>query len=161
MNAELESEIIIRSARQGDDEAILRCLAAAFEPYRSAYTAEAFSDTVLDPERLAVRLRQMHVLVAIAPEGVVGTIAGSLHGAEGHLRGMAVLPHWHKTGVAVKLLCAIEAWLRTNGCTRVTLDTTLPLHAAIKFYEKNGYRRSGTVSDFFGMLLVEYLKPLS
>jgi len=30
----------------------------------------------------------------------------------------------------------------------------------MRFYEKHGYRRSGKVSDFFGMPLVEYAKPL-
>jgi GNAT superfamily N-acetyltransferase len=161
MNAELKDEVIIRPANPGDEEGILRCLAAAFEPYHGAYTPEAFTDTVLTPERFAARMRQMHVLVAVASEGVVGTIAGSFHGAKGHLRGMAVLPHRHGTGLAVKLLSAIEAWLRTNGCTQATLDTTLPLLAAMKFYEKNGYRRSGKSADFFGMPLIEYLKSLS
>ncbi|HTC94503.1 MAG TPA: hypothetical protein VK699_13775 [Terriglobales bacterium] len=131
MNAELKDEIVIRPASPGDEEGILRCLAAAFEPYQGAYTPDAFADTILTPERLAARLQQMHVLVAAAPEGIVGTIAGSFHGAEGHLRGMAVLPYWRGTGLAVK------------------------------FYEKNGYRRSGKIADFFGMPLIEYLKSLS
>jgi len=30
----------------------------------------------------------------------------------------------------------------------------------MRFYEKHGYRRSGKVSDFFGMPLVEYVKPV-
>ena len=34
------------------------------------------------------------------------------------------------------------------------------LPRAIAFYEKNGYRRSGHVSDFFGMPLIEYFKKL-
>ena len=59
------------------------------------------------------------------------------------------------------LLRKIEDWLKDKGCARVTLDTTLPLAAAIKFYEKNGYRRSGQVTDFFGMPLVEYVKELA
>ena len=58
------------------------------------------------------------------------------------------------------LLAAIEDWLRIRGCKQVTLDTTEPLKSAIAFYEKNGYRRSGHVSDFFGMGLIEYSKKL-
>jgi len=64
-------------------------------------------------------------------------------------------------GVAANLLGSIENWLRSHGCREVTLDTTMPLKAAIKFYEKNGYHRSGTISDFFGMPLIEYVKRLS
>ena len=159
MNAE-SNDVIIRPAQPGDEEGILRCLAAAFEPYRAAYTPEAFTDTTLTSASLAMRLREMHVLVAVTPEEIVGTIAGSGRGFEGHLRGMAVLPAWRGSGLAAKLLRAIEAWLETNACSRVTLDTTLPLGPAMKFYEKNGYRRSGRVTDFFGMPLVEYVKEL-
>ena len=159
MNAAL-SNAIIRPAQPGDEDGVLHCLAAAFEPYRKAYTPEAITDTTLTSASLALRLREMHVLVAIAQGEIVGTIAGSVHAGEGHLRGMAVLPAWRGSGLAARLLDAIEAWLKTNGCGRVTLDTTLPLTAAMKFYEKNGYRRSGRVTDFFGMPLVEYVKEL-
>jgi ribosomal protein S18 acetylase RimI-like enzyme len=154
------SNVIIRPAQPGDENRILGCLAAAFEPYRGAYTADAFTDTTLTAASLAVRLREMHVLVAVTQERVVGTIAGSSQGREGHLRGMAVLPACRGTGLASRLLHAAEERLKTNGCSRITLDTTLPLKAATKFYEKNGYRRSGRVADFFGMPLVEYVKEL-
>ena len=72
-------------------------------------------------------------------------MSATCHEREGHLRGMAVLPAWRGAGVAAALLAAAEEWLRSTGCKRVTLDTTLPLRATMKFYEKNGYRRSGTV----------------
>jgi GNAT superfamily N-acetyltransferase len=58
------------------------------------------------------------------------------------------------------LLAAIEAHLRVQGCKRITLDTTLPLEPAMKFYEKNGYHRSGNIQDFFGMPLIEYAKQI-
>jgi GNAT superfamily N-acetyltransferase len=73
---------------------------------------------------------------------------------------MAVLPEWCGKGVAAKLLATIESWLRSRGCRQITLDTTLPLEPAMKFYEKHGYRRSGNVTDFFGMPLIEYIKHL-
>jgi len=88
------------------------------------------------------------------------TNAPDANPGEGHLRGMAVLPDWHGSGVAAKLLSAIEAWLRSKGCKRITLDTTLPLKTAMRFYEKHGYHRSGKIADFFGMELVEYEKQL-
>ena len=52
----------------------------------------------------------------------------------------------------------MEKHLRNQCCTRITLDTTEPLQRAIHFYEKNNYRRTGKVTDFFGMLLIEYAK---
>jgi len=38
-------------------------------------------------------------------------------------------------------------------------DTTEPLRPAVRFYERNGYRASGRVTDF-GMPLFEYVKRL-
>ena len=157
---ESAAEIEVRLAGREDAGGILKCLAAAFEPYRAEYSPAAFADTVLDEETVHVRFLQMHVLVATASGNVVGTVSGVCHGGEGHLRGMAVLPEWRRLGVAAKLLAAIESYLSARGCKRITLDTTLPLQAAMKFYEKNGYRRSAKIADFFGMPLLEYVKQL-
>ena len=154
-------EILIRPAQAEDATGILRCLAAAFEPYRREYTPEAYSDTVLDAASLARRMRQMHLVVALSGKEISGTVAGWFADGDGHLRGMAVLPEWSGTGLAAALLRTIEGWLRGSGCRLVRLDTTLPLEAAMKFYEKNGYHRSGRIADFFGMPLVEYVKEFS
>jgi GNAT superfamily N-acetyltransferase len=155
------ARVEIRQAQETDANAILHCLGAAFAPYREQYTATAFADTVLDDSAIRERMRSMHILVAVSAAQIVGTVAASLkHEQEGHLRGMAVLPQFRRTGVAAQLLSAIEDWLRIKGCMRVSLDTTLPLQAAINFYEKHGYVRSGRVTDFFGMPLIEYVKSL-
>jgi ribosomal-protein-alanine N-acetyltransferase len=154
-------QISIRHATLEDGLGMLSCLHEAFEPYRAAYTAEGFSDTTLTEETIRRRLREMHVLVAVTERGeVVGTVGGVGNGDEGHVRGMAVRLRWAGSGVAKNLLDAVEAELRARGCTRVTLDTTEPLQRAMRFYEKNGYRRTGQVGDFFGMKLVEYAKQL-
>ena len=150
----------IRRAVSQDSDAVLKCLHEAFEPYRSFYSAAGFRDT-LDPETITHRLRDMLVLVAVAPSGeVIGTVGGAAGGVEGHLRGMAVRPQFAGTGVAQGLLNAIESELRSAGCRRIALDTTEPLQRAMRFYERNGYRRTGHVGDFFGMPLLEYAKEL-
>jgi len=92
---------------------------------------------------------------------VVGTIACQVVGKnESHIRGMAVLPGWRGTGVALQLLRTTESYLQQSECTRVSLDTTAPLRRAIRFYETNGFRPSEKVRDFFGMPLFEYIKTL-
>ncbi len=154
------ASFLIRPAVPADQAGILHCLAVAFDPYREDYTAQAFADTVLSPVGYAERLRAMQVLVADSESAIAGTIAGARNGNEGHLRGMAVLPEWKGTGLAALLLSNMEAWLKEQGCTRITLDTTLPLKAAIRFYEKAGYSHAGKVTDFFGMPLLEYVKLL-
>jgi ribosomal protein S18 acetylase RimI-like enzyme len=154
-------DYFIRAATAEDAPEILKCLARAFEPYRSSYTPGAWNDTVLSPETIQQRLESMRILVAVSQDGAVGTIAcGSVSADEGHLRGMAVLPSWQGQGVAEALLQAAEAELMMYGCKRITLDTTEPLQRAMRFYEKHGYRRSGMVTDFFGMRLHEFIKDL-
>jgi len=152
--------ISIRSASNEDVPGILACLRSAFEPYRNLYTPGAFLDTVLTSETLNQRLVDMQVCVALNPAGqLVGTIAGNLSSpTEGHLRGMAVLQAWQGRGLAAQLLEHAEAVLRRQGCARITLDTTEPLRRAMRFYEKHGFRRSGKVTNFFGMPLIEYEK---
>lgn len=150
----------VRKAHALDAPAILHCLSAAFEVYRSQYTPQAYSDTVLDSETLRGRMTEMSVLVAISDGEVVGTISYSVHGHQGHVRGMAVLPHWHGAGVASELLKRVEAELLMSGCSRVTLDSTQPLQRAIRFYERNGFAASGRLTDFFGMQLHEFAKLL-
>ena len=151
----------IRQAVLQDSDQILACLQAAFAPYKQLYTAAAFADTVLDSLAIKSRLQQMHVLAATLQDQIIGTVSGAARAdGEGHLRGMAVLPEYQSSGVAKDLLAATEHWLKENGCNRVTLDTTLPLDRAMKFYEKHGYERSGRITDFFGMTLIEYAKKI-
>lgn len=157
------TEFVIRKANPSDGPGILDCLRSAFEPFRDEYTAEAFEDTVLTPESLAQRFSAMQLYAAEAADGrIVGTVACSVSNAEeGHLRGMAVAPAWQGSGIAGALLAAAEAALAEQGCARVTLDTTQALSRAKRFYERNGYRFSGAVSDFFGMPLYEFFKYLT
>jgi len=152
---------VVRRASSGDVEDVADCLRAAFAPYRMQYTEEAYADTVPDREGVAARLVSMAVFVAEDSDGtVVGTIGAAASGAEGHIRGMAVMPHAQGSGVASRLLEAVEAALRELGCSTVSLDTTMPLARAIRFYERSGYRASGRVADFFGMPLYEFRKEL-
>src|SRR4029453_9474210 len=154
-------QISIRQATSQDVSGLLACLHDAFEPYRDAYTREASTDTTLTGEPARRRLREMHVLVAVsARDGVAGTVGGLANGDEGHIRGMAGRPQWAGSGGAKKVLAGVEGELRACGCPRRTLDPTEPLQRAMRFYEKNGYRRTGRVGDFFGMRLIEYAKPL-
>jgi GNAT superfamily N-acetyltransferase len=158
---EIARHFQIRSASPKDANDILICLRTAFDRYRKQYTPEAFADTVLHSETIQRRMREMCILVAVSEGKIIGTIGYGVSGAEGHLRGMAALPDWQGTGVASALLRVAEDELLKTGCTSVTLDTTEPLKRATRFYEKHGFSKSGRISDFFGMALYEYSKPLS
>jgi GNAT superfamily N-acetyltransferase len=159
----MERRFVIRPATVDDAAGILRCLGAAFEPYRTSYTPAAFEDTVLGPEKLRQRMATMSILVAVDDAGeVVGTIGHRLmDDARGHVRGMAVLPDWKGSGLAAALMASVESELRRRGCTRMTLNSVAPLQRAIAFYERRGFRTTGRVTDLFGMPLVEYAMALS
>ena len=156
------SEFTIRPALISDAEEIQACLRTAFAHFLDSYTREAFLDTVPTVENVRGRFHSMSLFVAEDGERkVIGTVAWYLKSAEeGYLRGMAVLPAWQGKGVAQQLLQAAEAHIRSHGCSRVGLDTTDPLERAIHFYEKQGYRRTGNIEDFFGMPLHEFVKDL-
>jgi ribosomal protein S18 acetylase RimI-like enzyme len=157
----MSTAIAIRKAQPQDAAAIAECLASAFAPFRSQYTAGAFADTVLNAEGVLDRMTRMTVCAAITPEGeIVGTVATEVMDRVGHLRGMAVRPEWQGHAIAGQLLRGAENDMRSAGCHRITLDTTAPLERAIRFYEGNGYAPSGKVSDFFGMPLHEFVKQL-
>ena len=153
---------MIRRALPEQLPGIVACLAAAFERHRSAYTPEAFNDTVPDLEAMAGRLEQMAIFCASGQtKAVIGTIACVVTSpGEGHVRGMAVLPEFQGLGIADGLLNAAEKELRAQACSRVTLDTTRPLSRAMRFYTRNGYTRTDRVQNFFGMALFEYEKQL-
>ena len=159
----MDGTITIRKAVEIDTPPILDCLRTAFEPYRKSYTPAAFVDTVLTPETIQQRLSTKCVFVALNETGdIIGTIACSVIGEiEGHVRGMAVVPEWQGRGVAERLLRAAEDKLAARNCSRIALDTTEPLQRAMRFYERQGYRRSGKITDFFGMPLHEYVKHLA
>lgn len=154
--------VAIRVATPADCTGTLKCLASAFAPYQDRYTPEAFLDTILTPETICTRMLEMVVFVAEnSRQQVIGTIACKVvQAGEGHLRGMAVLPEWQGASVAKQLLEHAEQELRALGCFFVTLDTTEPLDRAMHFYERNGYRRTGRITQFFGMSLIEYRKSL-
>jgi GNAT superfamily N-acetyltransferase len=156
----LHKPCVVRKASPHDASAICACLEAAFAAYRSQYTDEGFSHTVLGQDAIKDRMSAMQLFVAVSMGDIVGTIGCAAEGEDGHLRGMAVLPDWQGAGIAPALLQTAEAALRLLGCKRVVLGTTEPLERAIMFYRQHGYGPAGRVGDFFGMRLHEYEKPI-
>ena len=151
----------IRKAQPQDAAAIAACLSSAFAPFRAQYTPDAFADTVLNTEGVLRRMAYMSLYVAVTSGGeIIGTVACAVVDQVGQLRGMAVRPEWQGHAIANQFLRLAENDMRNAGCHRITLDTTLPLQRAIRFYERNGYVPSGKISDFFGMPLHEYEKQL-
>jgi hypothetical protein len=100
----MRSGVSIREADPRDANAIGDCLRAAFEPYRVAYTREAYDNTMFTTETMRERFASMSVLVAVTEIGeIVGTVSSQLTSRpEGHCaawpcdqttRALGVSPH--------------------------------------------------------------------
>jgi GNAT superfamily N-acetyltransferase len=81
--------------------------------------------------------------VARADHSVVGTIA-AINAGDGQvaLRKMFVdRDHRGAAGLAAALMSTLLDWARTSHVTTIWLGTTSVMHAAHRFYEKQGFER--------------------
>jgi len=153
----------IRPATIKDAKAVHEVLLAAFEEYRFFYSPEGFTDTVLSEEKAKDRIKETKVYVAVDQHGkIIGTIGWQkLNESEGHIRGMGVIPSMQGKGSpATSLLRQVERDAQLENCTILTLDTTEILKRAQNFYEKNGFKRTGKIGEFFGSIIYEFAKIL-
>jgi putative acetyltransferase len=84
--------------------------------------------------------------VALDKEGMLVGTAGVAPVAETtlELRKMYLAPHTRGHGVGQALLEACLAFCRAHGAKAVVLDTVDDMHAAVAFYERNGFKRDDT-----------------
>jgi aminoglycoside 6'-N-acetyltransferase len=144
----------LRSATPADAEAL-----AALEH------ASAIHHASIDPDRWRVpsldevaahRRRSLarhprdEGIVAVADGRVIGMIElwlkrpgdpdSALIGRVRADLGISVAPEWRGRGVGTALLRAAEAWARARGVERMTLDVDAANDAALRLYERVGYR---------------------
>lgn len=66
------------------------------------------------------------------------------------LKRMFVRREHRGTGVAAQMLKVLEAWAGEHGMRQVILETGDRLTAALRFYERSGYRRIANFEPFVG-----------
>jgi len=155
-------EIEIRRAGQTEAQVISTTLFEAFVEYEGLYTPEGFAATALTTERVLTRMKEGPVWLASREAKVVGTVAAAIKRRSAYMRGMAVLPEARGVRVGVRLLDQVEEWAAGEGCSRIFLSTTPFLSAAIRLYERLGFRRTeGGEHDLFGTPLFTMEKYLS
>lgn len=116
---------------------------------------DAFQKPLYPPEShygldLAALL-QPHVLFAVARDErgeAVGCGAMVLGPAFAELKRMFVRPSHRGSGVARALLAFLEAGATARGCTRFALETGIHQPAALAFYARAGYVRTGRFGDY-------------
>ena len=93
------------------------------------------------------RSKAAAVLVAEAPEGIVGRLSLSRdpHPASRHVAdlGLMVAADWRRRGVGRALMLGAEEWARSAGVRKLELHVLPYNEAAIALYESLGYEREG------------------
>ena len=136
-----DSQVHIRLAASDDAPVVANILHASFVEYQSFYTPPGFAATTPDAQQVLARMREGPVWIALRHIEVVGTVAAVVEDNSLYIRGMAVRPQARRLKVGALLLDQAERFAREQGCGRVFLSTTPFLDAAIRLYEKSGFRR--------------------
>jgi GNAT superfamily N-acetyltransferase len=142
------SNIIIREAKPGDLDALLQCEQGIVTYERP------FDDTLREGEihyyDLAAMITADDVYVVVAESGdkVVGS--GYLRIEQGkayqkfeqyaYVGCMFVLPEFRGRGVNAMVLAELEVWCRSKNITEMRLEVYTYNQAAIKSYEKAGFK---------------------
>ena len=156
-------DYIIRKAETKDAKGIHEVILAAFEEFRDFYSLEGFADTVMSEEVALKRTKEMNLYVAIDLIGeIIGTIGWTkVSKEEGHIRGMAVYPKYQgNNSPAASLLQTVEDETNSQDCIFLSLDTTEILKRAQNFYRKHGFKETGKTGDFFGTIIIEFVKEI-
>jgi GNAT superfamily N-acetyltransferase len=157
----MQPQFEIRLATPADAAAISHVLYESFVEFKPLYTSGGFSATALFAEQVLERMNEGPIWIASRDGIAVGTIAAVAKGESAYIRGMAVLPSARGSGVAPALLREAEKWAASKGFRHVFLSTTPFLTAAIRFYEKSGFRRTDDrLHDLFGTPLFIMEKTL-
>jgi ribosomal-protein-alanine N-acetyltransferase len=75
-----------------------------------------------------------------AASGALGFLVAQCAGADWELENLAVSPEFRRRGAAFALLSALLAEARRRGAERILLEVRASNHAAIRLYERAGFR---------------------
>jgi putative acetyltransferase len=134
--------IAVESPLQDD----VRALIAALNEHLLALTPPEFCSH-MTVEQMA----DTDTTVFIARDDGSAVACGALrrHGATvGEVKRMYTLPSHRGQGIGGRILTMIEALARTEGLTRLVLETGHRHDAAWRVYERSGFARCGPVLDY-------------
>ena len=150
--ASQHEQVSVRLAVNEDSPVISSVLLGSFGQHREHYTPEAYMIVTPPPEEIGRRFSEGPQWVAELDGTVVGTV-GVTHEAEGlYIRSLGVMPEAQGKGVASSLLDAIDEYALSTDTERIFLYTTYFVPAAVKLYEKHGFKwvRDTTAEEWYG-----------
>jgi ribosomal-protein-alanine acetyltransferase len=80
---------------------------------------------------------------------VIGFVGGAIRSRHGHISGIAVDKKYRMKGIGKSLLRTVEHDFLANGHGKVTLEVRKSNRDAIRFYKKQGYKRSYIVKGYY------------
>ena len=131
--------LVLRPAIVGDAASVAATIAAAFEQYRGKLKPEsgAFRETA---KGIAGELRKgAGAIVAERNGRVVGCVMTKMLEGDLYFGRLAVLPQERGTGVAKRLIAAVEADAKSRGLPGVRLGVRVVLTANQKLFNSMGY----------------------
>jgi GNAT superfamily N-acetyltransferase len=141
-------QVTVREGTPDDAPAIAALLAALMVDHGLA---------PLSPERLVgavehvMQLPAAWYLVADGEGELVGTLQLNQRYSTwetapyGYVEDFCVAPARRGEGIGRLLLAQVERWARERGWVRVDLDVSTSLTGTLRFYERCGYRNTGSV----------------
>ncbi len=142
----MTDDILIARVTAPNDDA--RLLVGELEDTLAAnYPAEQRHGLSLDA------IFQPHIRFFVARFGGVPAGCGGVALLDGfaELKRMYVRPAFRGRGVSKALLCQLESAARDEGYTALTLETGTVQHAALRFYEREGFARCNSFGDYAAM----------
>lgn len=124
--------LVLREAHVEETPAVLDLWRAAYEPSSVRSTQE-------DIPRLLAHGSASRLIVAGIDGRIAGTLIATFDGWRGNMYRLAVHPDFQRRGVARRLVEEAHAWLRGQGCRRVTALVEGDHEYATGFWESAGY----------------------
>jgi putative acetyltransferase len=99
------------------------------------------------------KIFQPHIAFFIARVNGKAVGCGGIAFEDGfaELKRMYVRPHARGTGVVQAVIAALEAEAKARGVTRLLLETGDVLHAAIRVYERAGFKRCEAFGSYLAL----------
>eukprot|EP00667_Euglena_gracilis_P021323 EG_transcript_23314 len=171
-------EVVVQAAPSPLEDALADSITAlvnaAYEDGERELWQPGHQRTSAAEIRTLAERRQL--LLATGGDRLLGSIHVQVHGSEGSLGMLSVLPSERRAGVGRALIAAAEAHCRAAGCTTMQLELLTPQgwthpvkHFLDQWYRRIGYVPQGTKSfegDFAPLLsgpcdFTRYVKPLT
>ncbi len=105
------------------------------------WTREGLAEELQNP--------QAHFLVAEADGAAAGYIGVQEICGEGYVTNVAVLPQYRRRGIGECLVREAIRGASERGCDFLSLEVRVGNEAAIRLYERLGFRRQGRRKNFY------------